>query len=84
MRHCSRRMVASADVHVCVEAYYDTTDIDLIHVSIQRSPFKLISPFMGGQTLAPKVNVSLAVEAAGCTGSATTPTCPIVLAPTCP
>ena len=76
--------VTPADVDVCVEAYDDTTDIDVIHVSVKRSPFKLISPFMGGQVLAPKVKVSLPVEAAGCTGSATAPTCPIVLAPTCP
>ena len=75
--------VTPADVDVCVEAYDDTTDIDVIHVSVKRSPFKLISPFMG-RTLAPKVRVSLPVEAAGCTGSATAPTCPIVLAPTCP
>ena len=76
--------VKPADVDVCVEAYDDTTDIDVIHVTIQHSPFKLISPLMGGITLAPTVSVSLPVEAAGCTGSATPPTCPTVLAPTCP
>jgi len=76
--------VQPGDVSVCVEAYDDTTDIDVIHVSVQHSPFKLISPLLGGMTLAPNVKVSLPVEAMGCTGSAVAPTCPIALAATCP
>ena len=76
--------VQPGDVSVCVEAYDDTTDIDVIHVTVQHTPFKLISPLMGGMTLAPKVKVSLPVEAMGCSGSQVAPTCPIVLPATCP
>ena len=73
-----------AMVDVCVEPIDQTSTFSVIRMRVTRPAFKLISPFFGGASMQPSMEVSLPVEAAGCSGSAAPPTCPVSLPDTCP
>ena len=73
-----------AMVDVCVEPIDQTSTFPVIRMRVTRPAFKLISPFFGGASMQPSMEVSLPVEAAGCSGSAAPPTCPVSLPDTCP
>ena len=73
-----------AMVDVCVDPIDQTSASSVIHMRVTRPTFKLISPFFGGYSMQPSMEVSLPVEAAGCSGSAAPPTCPVTLPDTCP
>ena len=73
-----------AMVDVCVEPIDQTSSFSVIHMRVTRPAFQLIAPFFGGYSMQPSMEVSLPVEAAGCSGSAAPPTCPVSLPDTCP